>query len=91
MMGMLARFAATGDPRGGAVNEWPPYTLADDESVAIDTGVAGINFTVTAGVRRTACDFGPRTSPSTQHPRRRACSHDDGRLNDGAGWRQPLR
>ena len=67
MVGLLARFAAAGDPRGGGVSAWPAYTAAGDESLLVNTGAGGPNLTVAVGVRRAECDFWAANQPV--HPK----------------------
>ena len=57
MMGVLVRFATTGDPSGGAVPHWPAYSAQTDLVVTIDTGVSGVNFTAVANLRQAECDW----------------------------------
>jgi para-nitrobenzyl esterase len=52
MQGYLARFAATGDPNGGAAPAWPAYAAASDPYMGLaDAPVPG------AGIDTTACEF----------------------------------
>lgn len=52
MMGYWTRFARTGDPNGDGTQEWPGYTLADDNHLVLD-------WPISAGqhLRQAQCDL----------------------------------
>jgi len=52
MSACWARFAATGDPNGDDLPEWPPYDPAGDRLL-----VFGDEVTVTSGLHREGCDL----------------------------------
>jgi carboxylesterase type B len=40
MMTAWVRFAATGNPNGGAINDWPPYELATEPVLVLDVPIS---------------------------------------------------